>query len=195
MNNLSNIVGKIVLEAKISVIDELIKVLSEKDLCDDNILEELNNFKESVTTETTKDFKEAAKINKKIAKKKDASPEKKKREPSMFNLYVKNKMPELKAANPDTKNSKMMMSMASDAWKTDPFALYVKENAADMKKENSDDSNVEIFDKLKEAFESSSDSEEKPKKKEKKPVEEKKKEKKKPAEKKSIIVTNDSDDE
>lgn len=150
MTNLSNLVGKIVLEAKISVIDDIIKLFTEKGNITPVILENLSTFKESVSNETINNFKDVARKNKKIVKKQEIASDRKKREPSMFNLFVKNKIPELKNTNPDTNSSKVLMSLASEAWKTDPFAIYIKENVSEMKKECNN--NNELFEKLKSSF-------------------------------------------
>ncbi len=155
INTITPVVAKIVVDAKIEAIDNLIEFIKSSDVSSDvdEIVEIIQKFKEEMIVKNQVDFKESSKISKKISKKKSDSgdKEKKKRPPSMFNLFVKDKMPILKANNPEH-NSKMMMSLASDCWKSDEFALYIKDNVDSMKKEFEPIENVDLFKKMKETF-------------------------------------------
>jgi hypothetical protein len=127
-------VGKIILESKINLIDQLVEYLDKKIDIDDDMKNILHEFKSTIVSS------------------KVTASDKKKRSPSLFNLYVKEKLPELKAAHPDIRDGKLMISMASEAWKADPFALYIKTHAADMKKDDTDIDNKTLYDKLKTMF-------------------------------------------
>ena len=75
----------------------------------------------------------------------------KKKQPTLFNLFVKEKMASLKVDNPD-KKGKEILSMASEAWKSDPFAIFLKENQTTLKEENPDATNELIYEKAKEQY-------------------------------------------
>ena len=129
---LNTVMGKIIVETKISTIDELTNYLDTKIELDDDIKHAMYEFKETITA--TK------------------SIEKKKRKLSLFNLYVKDKLPQLKAAHPDIKDGKLMISMASEAWKKEPLALYIKEHSAKVKKEDCDIDPTDLYNKLKKMY-------------------------------------------
>jgi hypothetical protein len=144
-------VAKVVMDAKLKVFDDLVTFLDAKIEIDDELKVALAAFKDSLKESEEKAVKAAGKKSKKNAS--DGETEKKKRAPSLFNLFVKDKMPELKAQHPDVKDGKLMIGFASEAWKTDPLALFVKEKAPELKKDDSDDSDNEtLYAKLKTMF-------------------------------------------
>jgi hypothetical protein len=97
---------------------------------------------------------------KKVSSGSDDEPVKKKRQASLFNLFVKDKMAALKATNPEN-NGKENIKMASEAWKTDPFAAFLqdKDKIAELKSEHSDSDNETLYNLAKDAFEGADSSE------------------------------------
>ena len=83
------------------------------------------------------------------SKKTASGEEKKKRAPSVFNLYVKDVMPDMKAKHPDIKDGKQMIGFASESWKTDPMATFIKEKVLEMKADEKDGDVVEMYAKAK----------------------------------------------
>lgn len=129
-SGVNSAVGKIIVETKLNIIDELTDYLDKKVDLDDDIKHAMCEFKEQITATKTK----------------------KKRQLSLFNLFVKDKLPQLKAAHPDIKDGKLMISMASDAWKKEPLALYIKEHSAEIKKQGDIDP-ADLYNKLKKMYE------------------------------------------
>lgn len=155
MNNITNIVGKIVLDAKVSVINDLIEHLNEHEDLQSNIIEQISQFRNYMASNSNSHLKVITKMCKRASKKfqtpgTQVETEKKKREPSMFNIFVKNRIPEIKASGNYTRSS--LITMAASAWKTDSFALFVKSNMHQMKKEYPNCSNIELYEKMKESF-------------------------------------------
>jgi hypothetical protein len=147
---LNTAVGKIIVETKLNVIDELTNYLDTKIDLDDDIKHAMCEFKEKITAA-------------------EKPIEKKKRKLSLFNLYVKDKLPQIKAAHPDIKDGKLMISMASEAWKKEPLALYIKEHSEQVKKEGEIDP-TELYNKLKNMYDAIDDDVKKAKKNGKKKV-------------------------
>jgi hypothetical protein len=82
--------------------------------------------------------------------------EKKKRAPSMFNLYVKWIMPSLKEVDASgAVKSNELMSLAADKWKNnaDPFGVFVKEHTKTFKKCFPNLEASELFQKMRTSFE------------------------------------------
>lgn len=143
-------VAKVVMDAKLKVFDDLVAFLDTKIEIDDELKVALAGFKDSLKESEEKAVKVAGKKSKKNAS--EDAPEKKKRAPSLFNLFVKDKMPELKAQHPDVKDGKLMIGFASEAWKTDPLALFLKEKVPELKKENADSDNESLYVIAKDLF-------------------------------------------
>jgi hypothetical protein len=140
-------VSKLILEAKMQVIDDFIKMLDEKIEIDNDLQGQFDEFKKSL--------EEASKAASKASKTTSKEP-KKKRSATLFNLFVKEKQAQLKAEHPE-ENGKAIIGMASKSWKEDPFALYIKEHTDNIKKENADADNVTLYKMLKELYESDSE--------------------------------------
>lgn len=158
-------IAKVVADAKQKVVDDLLAFMSTKVEVDEDILGMFKEFKDSLKEEAVEEAKVVKKGGKK-GKKSDSDGEvKKKRAPTVFNLYVKAVMPEIKAANPDIKDGKKFISMASDDWKTNARATFVKDKVAELKKEDKDADIHDLFDKAMKMFnnENSDVEEEKPK--------------------------------
>jgi hypothetical protein len=159
-------VAKTVMEAKLKVVDDLVAFLETKIEVDDELKTIFGSFKESLKETEEKAVKAVSKKGKKGGA---DEVEKKKRAPSLFNLYVKDKMPELKAQHPEVKDGKQMIAFASEAWKSDPLALFLKEKVPEMKKEESDSDTESLYKKAKAMFKgvesgAESEAEDKPKK-------------------------------
>jgi hypothetical protein len=58
----------------------------------------------------------------------------------------------LKLENPD-KKGKEILSLASEAWKSDPFAIFLKENQASLKEKNPELSNEMLYKEAKKIYE------------------------------------------
>jgi len=161
-------VAKTVMEAKLKVVDDLVAFLETKIEVDDELKAIFGSFKDSLKENEEKAVKAVSKKGK--GKASDSSDgEKKKRAPSLFNLFVKDKMPELKAQHPEIKDGKQMISLASEAWKSDPLALFLKEKVPELKKEDADSDTEALYKKAKAMFKgvesgAESEGEEKPKK-------------------------------
>lgn len=146
-------ISKVVFEAKQTVIDELMAYLDNKIVVDDDLKAIFNEFKASITIPVEKVVKEKKGKGKKGKVDSDEEVvEKKKRAPSAFNLFIKDIMPQIKAAHPDVKNGKELMSLAADAWKSDPKGIFIKEKIDELKKENKGMDIVEIYQKAKDLY-------------------------------------------
>jgi len=145
------VLSQAVLDAKFSVIDEFLTFLETKVEVDEDLKALVAEFKGSLKADKvakpTKSKKSASSSDESTES--DAKP---KRLASVFNLYVKEMMPILKEKNPDVKNGKDLMALASESWKTDAFGLFVKEKVVDLKKENPALSNVELYAAAKAAY-------------------------------------------
>jgi hypothetical protein len=51
----------------------------------------------------------------------------------------------MKALNPDVTDGKKLMSLASESWKIDPMADYIKAKVLEMKSDDKDGDVVEMF--------------------------------------------------
>ena len=80
-----------------------------------------------------------------------------KRQPTLFNLFVKDKMALLKVDHVD-KNAKEILSMASEAWRSDQFAKFLqdKETIATLKTENPECNNQTLYEKANLKFQENS---------------------------------------
>jgi hypothetical protein len=141
-------VANVVMDAKLSVIDDLITFLESKIEVDDDLKGIFEDFKSNLKESEEKVVKAAGKKPSK-SKKSDTDEPKKKRAPSVFNLYVKDVMPSMKAKHPDVKDGKLMIGFASESWKSDPMAAFIKEKVLEMKKEDKTGDVVEMFAKAK----------------------------------------------
>jgi hypothetical protein len=151
MANFQNVlkaVAQSVLDAKVSVVDELLAFLGTKVEVDDDLKAIFAEFKGTLKVEKVV----APKKGGKKSSDEDEEP-KKKRAASIFNLYVKDMMPVLKEKHPEVKNGKELMTLASESWKTDPLGLFVKEKVVGLKKANPEWDNVELYKAAKAAFE------------------------------------------
>jgi hypothetical protein len=136
--------------AKLKVVEDLITYLDSKIDIDDDLKAMLDSFVANLKGSEEKVVKTAGK---KVAKSKksasDSDEPKKKRAPSVFNLYVKDVMPLIKAKHPEVKDGKVMMGLASASWKTDPMGLFIKGKVLEMKKDDKDGDVVVMFAKAK----------------------------------------------
>jgi hypothetical protein len=106
-------------EQSLHVLNKFVDALKEKIEFDEDLEQFVNAFKTTLKDE----FKLAEKATKKSKRSKgsdgasdsEAEP-KKKRAPSAYNLFIKDKMAELKQTNPELK-SKELMSAATVEWK------------------------------------------------------------------------------
>jgi hypothetical protein len=136
------------MEAKLAVVDDLVQYLESKIEVDDDLKAMFDEFKSNLKESEEKAVKDAGK-KVKGDKKTASGEEKKKRAPSVFNLYVKDVMPSMKAKHPDIKDGKQMIGFASESWKTDPMAFFIKEKVLEMKAEDKTGDVVEMYAKAK----------------------------------------------
>jgi len=141
-------VAGVVMEAKLAVVDDLVAYLESKIEVDDDLRAMFDEFKSNLKESEEKVVKDAGKKIK-GSKKTASGEEKKKRAPSVFNLYVKDVMPDMKAKHPDIKDGKQMIGFASESWKTDPMATFIKEKVLEMKADEKDGDVVEMYAKAK----------------------------------------------
>ena len=139
---LSNAVSKIVFDAQVKAIKDFKEFLAARV----DVSEMEGDFDEFLQTLKPTTVPVGKKASKAIA-----DPSKKKREPTLFNFFVKDRMVSLKMENPD-KNGKVILTLASEAWKSDPFATFLKENLQAIKDEASDSSNESVYQLAKEKF-------------------------------------------
>ena len=137
-------VANVVMDAKMSVVDDLVAYLESKIEVDDDLRAMFDEFKSNLKESEEKVVKDAGKKIK-GSKKTASGEEKKKRAPSVFNLYVKDVMPEMKASHPDIKDGKLMIGFASESWKSSPKAAFIKEKVLEMKGENKNGDVVEMY--------------------------------------------------
>jgi cobalamin biosynthesis protein CobT len=146
-------VANVVMDAKLSVIDDLITFLESKIDVDDDLKGMFDEFKSNLKDSEEKVVKAAGKkISKGKGDKSESVEPKKKRAPSVFNLYVKDVMPDMKAKHPDVKDGKQMMTFASSSWKTDPMAHFIKEKVIEMKNDDKKGDVVEMYARAKALF-------------------------------------------
>ena len=136
-------VAKVVYDTQVKTINEFKAFLESKNV---DVSDMESEFTEFLST-----FKVAAVAEKKVKQKVEPTT---KKQPTLFNLFVKDKMATLKAENPDKKGNEIL-SLASEAWKLDTFALFVKENQAALKEKNPNLNNEMLYKKAKESYESS----------------------------------------
>ena len=141
-------VAGVVMDAKLAVVDDLVQYLESKIEVDDDLRAMFDEFKSNLKESEEKVVKDAGK-KVKSSKKTASGEEKKKRAPSVFNLYVKDVMPEMKAKHPDIKDGKQMIGFASESWKNDPKASFIKEKVLEMKGDDKDGDVVEMYAKAK----------------------------------------------
>ena len=141
-------VAGVVMDAKLAVVDDLVQYLESKIEVDDDLRAMFDEFKSNLKESEEKVVKDAGK-KVKSSKKTASGEEKKKRAPSVFNLYVKDVMPDMKAKHPDIKDGKQMIGFASESWKTDPMATFIKEKVLEMKGDDKDGDVVEMYAKAK----------------------------------------------
>lgn len=139
-------VAKVVMESKLSVIDDLVAYLETKIEVDEDLKNVFTEFKANLKESQEKVVKDAGKKSK-VKKSMD-----KKRAPSIFNLYVKDVMPDMKAKHPDVKDGKLMIGFASESWKTDPLVIFLKEKIPELKSDNSDKDIVELYAMAKDMY-------------------------------------------
>ena len=126
-------ISKIVLDAKLSVVKDVKTFLESK--IDTDLSSYFVEFTESLEknekTEMKASLKDAKKKNKK-----NSTIEKKVREPSVYNLYVKDMMKSFKEKNPDIKDGKELMKMLGNEWKTGEIGVFLGNKIAELKSSN-----------------------------------------------------------
>lgn len=107
-------------ETSLSTVEKLIAFLGEKIEIDDDMKQYFDEFKASIKNE--------AKVDLKKASKKDAGEKKEKRTrpPSPYNMYIRDKMAEFKAAG----HTGNLMKMAIEAWNKDKEAKTTDDEKA-----------------------------------------------------------------
>jgi hypothetical protein len=144
-------VAKVVMDAKLKVFDDLVTFLDTKIEIDDELKAALAGFKDSLKESEEKAVKVAGKKSKKAAADSSDSSdsEKKKRAPSVFNLFVKDEMPSIKLKNPDVKDGKQLMGLASEQWNTSEYAKFLQSKVTELKKADKDADVHDLFAKAK----------------------------------------------
>jgi hypothetical protein len=137
--------AKVIMDSKLKVVDELITYLASKIELDDDLKNIFVEFKTNL-----KEHEE--KVVKIAGKKIKVESDKKKRQPSVFNMYVKDIMPSIKETNADVKDGKKLISMAAESWKSDPMALFIKEQSVLLKSDNPTITIFELYEKTKDLW-------------------------------------------
>jgi hypothetical protein len=127
-------VAGLVLEAKKQVIADFAAFLGEKIDFDDDMTGYFEEFTKTLQVE------KPAKVGKgkKSTSSSDEEGVKKKRAPSAYNIYIKNKMAEIKAKKPELKG-KDLMKAAIEAWNADKAAAAASEAESSKVVESDDD--------------------------------------------------------
>jgi hypothetical protein len=99
-------------DASLSAVDKLAAFLDTQIEMDDDMKQLFTDFKTNLTTE----LKEAAKAPAATKASKKGNAPATKREPSAYNLFIKEQMAKIKAANPDMP-AKELMKAATVEWK------------------------------------------------------------------------------
>ena len=135
-------VAKLLLQSTLKTIDDFIEALKEDVEVDEDLMSAAAKFKDSLAV--------THKPSKAKGKTEDGEP-KKKRAASLFNIFVRDEMARMKAADP-TKNGKDSIKEAAGAWKVDPFALFLQDKTkmAELKSDDSD--NELLYRRAKAAF-------------------------------------------
>lgn len=108
LSKVNTAIAALVEETKVTTVDKLVHFLGQKIEIDDDMKAMFEEFKVELS--------KAAKVSGKGAKAAAAKTEKKeKRPPSAYNLYIKDKIAEFKAAG----HTGNLMKMATDAWNVD----------------------------------------------------------------------------
>lgn len=110
LNNVHKALAGLVEETALNTIEKLTAFLSEKIEFDDDMKTLFEEFKKNTKDEIKASFKNDRN------RKGGAKEEKKKREPSPYNLFIKEKMAEIKAKKPELKG-KELMKEAIEEWK------------------------------------------------------------------------------
>lgn len=142
--SVNSAVSKIVLEAKLQVFSEISELLDSLKV-DETVYDALATYEQSI-----KDAHKSAKANKSSS----SDGEKKKRAPSLFNLFIKDVMDKVKADNPDVKNGKEYIKLASAYWKESDYSKFIQEKVAEFKKEADGAKLDELFAKAKALYQS-----------------------------------------
>ncbi len=116
LNNLLKTVNVLVEETSMTTVDKLALFLKEKIEFDADMQELFEEFKTSLKVT----LKNEAKGKKRGGKHLDVN--KKKRQASVYNLFIKDKMAEIKQQQPELKG-KELMKAAIELWKTRPEAV------------------------------------------------------------------------
>ena len=109
LTKVNSAVSALVEEVSMTTVDKVVEFLKSKIDFDEDFEGFFKEFKETLKA----DMKAAAK---KSGKKSSDGEPKKKRAPSAYNLYIKDKMAEIKVSNPEIKG-KDLMKAAIDEWK------------------------------------------------------------------------------
>ena len=154
MKNIMAMISNSNTDAVIDALDKFCEMIKELDNIDE-ITAQKEIFKATFKVSELKSTKGGKTL-------KAVNPEKKKRMPSMFNLYVKWIMPILKENGSEDGHevkSNELMSMAADKWKngTDPFGVFVKENTKTFKTNFPSLDVTEVFQKMRTCFEEGGD--------------------------------------
>ena len=107
-------INLLVEETTVSTIDKLVVYLSDKIEFDDDMKKLFDDFKK-----TTKEELKASQKQEKGKRGGKKVENKKKREPSAYNLFIKEKMAEIKQKKPELKG-KELMKEAIEEWKKTP---------------------------------------------------------------------------
>lgn len=111
-------IAALVAEAQLSTVEKLFAFLGEKIEIDDDMKGYFEEFKATLKVDQEVEAKAAKSNNKKGKKAEDGEEKKPKRAPSAYNLYIRDKMAEFKAAG----HSGNLMKMAIEAWNADKAA-------------------------------------------------------------------------
>ena len=149
-------VAKIVLDSKIFAVNKLVKFLGTKMEIDEDFNGWIEEFVETLRIEETKEMKETVKEAKKTSKKikiANGEIEKKTRDPTIYNLYVKENMSYFKEKHSDITDGRVLRRMLGEEWKKDPMSAFLTMKVTSLKKKDNSLTVQEAYEQAKEAYE------------------------------------------
>jgi len=148
-------VAKVVLDAKMSVVKDVIKFLGTKMEIDEDMKNWMSEFTDNLNEEETKEMREIIKTARKKSKKiREENGELKKiiRPPSVYNLYVKDMMPSFKENNKNINDGRQLMRMLGEQWKINPMAKFLNEKVINLLSNNKELSVNDAYNQAKEEW-------------------------------------------
>lgn len=145
----TQVVAKVVLDAKNAVVKDIIKHLETKMEINEDMKNWFDEFSKKLNEEEIKEMRKIIKNTKKLLKKKETSGEKKIKSPSIYNLYIKDRMSLFKEEHKEIKDGRELMKLLGGEWKNDPMVIFIKNNIDKLLLDNNNLSINDVYYQLK----------------------------------------------